>query len=68
MISFIPRVGKVKTGQTSGGFTVIIPLIFMDSFLKSHFFSYIFLTFLEYKYTLTHFLHTVLYKLFPNIY
>ena len=25
MISFIPRVGKVKTGQTSGGFTVIIP-------------------------------------------
>ena len=25
MISFIPRVGKVKTGQTSGGFTVTIP-------------------------------------------
>ena len=24
MISFIPRVGKVQTGQTSGGFTVII--------------------------------------------
>ena len=28
MISFIPRVGKVKTGQSSGGFTAIIPLIF----------------------------------------
>ena len=25
MISFIPRVGKVQTGQSSGGFTVIIP-------------------------------------------
>ena len=25
MISFKPRVGKVKTGLTSGGFTVIIP-------------------------------------------
>ena len=27
MISFIPRVGKVQTGQSSGGFTVIIPKI-----------------------------------------
>ena len=25
MISFKPRVGKAKTGLTSGGFTVIIP-------------------------------------------
>ena len=25
MISFIPRIGKVQTGQTSGRFTVIIP-------------------------------------------
>ena len=25
MISFIPRVGKVQTGQSSGGFTAIIP-------------------------------------------
>ena len=29
MISFIPRVGKVKMGQTSGGFTVTIPLFFV---------------------------------------
>ena len=26
MISFIPWIGKVQTGQSSGGFTVIIPL------------------------------------------
>ena len=26
MISFEPRVGKAQTGQTSGGFTVIIPI------------------------------------------
>ena len=26
MISFIPRVGKVQTGQSSGGFTAIIPI------------------------------------------
>ena len=25
VISFEPRVGKVQTGQTSGGFAVIIP-------------------------------------------
>ena len=25
MISFEPRVGKAQTGQTSGGFVVIIP-------------------------------------------
>ena len=25
VISFEPRVGKAQTGQTSGGFTVIIP-------------------------------------------
>ena len=28
MISFKPRVGKVQTGQTSGGFTVIIHFIY----------------------------------------
>ena len=27
MISFIPRVGKVQTGQSSGGFTAIIPIL-----------------------------------------
>ena len=39
MISFIPWVGKVKTGQTSGGFTVIIPYIYKGGVhvrLKSH--------------------------------
>ena len=33
MISFIPRVGKVQTGQSSGGFTAIIPFLFFF-FLK----------------------------------
>ena len=30
MISFIPRVGKVQTGQSSGGFTAIIPFFFQN--------------------------------------
>ena len=34
MISFIPRVGKVQTGQSSGGFTAIIPLSFYQIELK----------------------------------
>ena len=28
MISFKPRVGKAKTGLTSGGFTVVIPYFY----------------------------------------
>ena len=28
MISFEPRAGKAQTGQTSGGFAVIIPIKF----------------------------------------
>ena len=30
VLSFEPRVGKVKTGLTSGGFTVIVPLKLKD--------------------------------------
>ena len=29
VISFKPRVGKAKTGLTSGGFTVVIPSVFL---------------------------------------
>ena len=30
MINFEPRVGKVQTDQTSGGFAVIIPFFFFN--------------------------------------
>ena len=58
MISFIPWVGKVQTGQTSGGFTVIIPYFFICLALVtihpflSHKFFFIpsFLLFLSFPY------------------
>ena len=40
MISFEPQIGNVKTGQTSSGFTVIIPIFFKTNlkrnFVRSH--------------------------------
>ena len=36
MLSFEPRVGKVKTGLTTGGFTVIIPSVYKPKKLKKN--------------------------------
>ena len=40
MISFKPRVGKAKTGLTSGGFTVVIPIIYIMQIDLCHYYYY----------------------------
>ena len=56
MLSFEPRVGKVKTSLTSGGFTVIIPFLFLIVSIK------IFNTSCNYKVFFFFFLVTLIYS------